>query len=328
VATLPGQVYQVYVQPDLQGIDYLTGSLVTEQYMPSYFKNAQLFSLRFDESGPRLLVTFPTGPSVLAGGGTQLASVSWSTDGGIFAFILAGLQDSQGQYAAKAGWVDLSCRESGECTPQYMTLPETVTGFYYQQFSPVGRRLLYAASVHSPTHGDVEKLYQVTFDATGQPGAITPVTQLDSAMEVNPRWLPDGNSLLLSCTDMDNNADVNNNHLCQWDLTQNKRSDLLDLNQYVQRPIMRSFELSPKGDLLAAGGSAGIQIFNRETRKLNLMPFTDFLNLVAFDVGEQNLYVLGDAGSSIEVVDLNSMTERTAYRQSGEGYIAWIGVVP
>jgi hypothetical protein len=327
MATLPGQVDQVYVHPDLQGIDYLTGTLVTEPNTSPYFKNAQLFSLNFDEAGPRLLLTFPTGPSAMPGGGTELIGPSWSADGGIFAFILAGLQSTDGQNGSNIGWIDLNCRESGACLPQYVSLPATVEDFYDQQFSPLGRRLLYAATISSPTHGDVEKLYQMTFDATGQPGAITPVTQADAAMEQNPRWLPDGDSLLLICADMDS-SDVNNNHLCEWNLATGQRTDLLDLNQYVRNPIMRNFELSPKGDLLVAGSDAGIQIFNRETRKLNLLPFSDFLNLFAFDGQEKNLYVLGETGNSIEAIDLSSMTMRTVYTQSGEGYVAWLGVVP
>jgi hypothetical protein len=327
VATLPGQVYQVYVQPDQQGIDYLAGSLVTEKNMAPYFKNAQLFSLRFDETGPRLLAVFPTGPSALQGGGSQVSSTSWSADGGIFAFILAGLQDSKGQYEQKAGWIDLNCRKSGNCMLQYVNLPATVEDFYSQQFSPLGRTLLYEGTISSPTHGDVEKLYQVTFDAAGQPGEITPVTQLDAAMEDNPRWLPDSNSLLLNCTDMDNNTDVNNNHLCEWNLKTDQRTDLLDLNQYVSNPIMRSFELSPKGDLLTEGSRVGIQLFNRETRKFNLLPFSENLSGLVFDAQEQNLYLLGEKGTSIQAVDLGSMTERTVYRQSSEGYVAWIGTV-
>ena len=325
IATLPGQVAQVHVQRDRQGIDYLTGTRVDDSIQTD-FLNPQLFSLRFDESQPRLLAIFPTGPSSLPGGGTLITSVSWSADDRILAFILGGLQSAEGNYEQKAGWVNLDCRDSGDCTLHYLDLPESVEGFYAQQFSPLGNVLIYSTTVSSPNYGDIDKLYQVTFDANGQPGEATPVTQLDSASESNPRWLPDGNSLLLTCEDM-GGADVNNLHLCLWNLTTGQRTDLLDLNQYVEQPPMRNFELSPQGDLLAAGGRNGIQLFNRETRRSIRLAYSDYISKMDFNAAGTTLYVLGNTGKSIEAVDLDQMVMRSAFTLSGEGNISWIGVV-
>jgi len=325
IATLPGQVAQVHIQRDRQGIDYLAGTRVDDSVQTD-FLNPQLFSLRFDESQPRRLAVFPTGPSSLPGGGTLITSVSWSADDRILAFILGGLQSAEGNYEQKAGWVNLNCRDSGDCTLHYLDLPESVEGFYAQQFSPLGNVLIYSATVSSPNYGDVEKLYQVTFDANGQPGEAAPVTQLDSASESNPRWLPDGNSLLLTCEDM-GGADVNNLHLCLWNLTTGQRTDLLDLNQYVEQPPMRNFELSPQGDLLAAGGRNGIQLFNRETRRSIRLAYSDYISKMDFNAAGTTLYVLGNTGKSIEAVDLDQMVMRSAFTLSGEGNISWIGVV-
>jgi hypothetical protein len=325
IATLPGQVAQVHIQRDRQGIDYLTGTRVDDSTQTNFLA-PQLFSLRFAESQPRLLAVFPTGPSSLPGGGTLITSVSWSADDRILAFILGGLQSAEGNYVQKAGWVNLDCRDSGDCPLQYFDLPEPVEGFYAQQFSPLENVLIYSTTVSSPNYGDIDKLYQVTFDANGQPGEAMPVTQLDSAAESNPRWLPDGNSLLLTCEDM-GSADVNNLHLCLWNLTTGQRTDLLDLNQYVEQPPMRNFELSPQGDLLAAGGRNGIQLFNRVTRESIRLPYSDYLSKMDFDAAGTTLYVLGNIGKNIEAIDLDHMVMRNAFTLSGEGNISWIGVV-
>lgn len=60
IAALPGQVYQVYLHPDRMGVDYLVGEQQIDQDFV-YYRSARLYTLRFDDPAPRLLVSFPRG---------------------------------------------------------------------------------------------------------------------------------------------------------------------------------------------------------------------------------------------------------------------------
>jgi WD40 repeat protein len=100
--TLPRHVSSINIHPDKQGIDYLTGIYNKDT---NVLDDPHLYTLRFVEPNPRLLTLTP--PGVLLP--FQLA---WSPDGHILAFNVALNAPAA---MGTVGWIDLSCRETGEC---------------------------------------------------------------------------------------------------------------------------------------------------------------------------------------------------------------------
>jgi hypothetical protein len=141
--------------------------------------------------------------------------------------------------------------------------------------------------------------------------------------------MADGNSLLIECLDM--NTDLNDVHLCQWNLSKGVRTELMDANDYLTRPPLRWSVLSPLDDLLVDmslnQNQPELRIFKRETLTVNLIPQPDDLSGFVFTKDEEILYVSDVKGEYIGAVDLATMTQRTLYTQSAAGFISWIGVV-
>jgi hypothetical protein len=145
LATLPGAVTKVYMQPDYQGIDYLAGAPKFRDGF-SYINNIRLYTVRFSEPQPRLLLSFPPNPPNTVG---TIIEGDWSFDGQYAIFRLAG-NTEPGSAGWRYVWLDLSCRQSGNCAPQQIPLQPSLD-LYRGHFAPHDYRFLFTGSDTSGT---------------------------------------------------------------------------------------------------------------------------------------------------------------------------------
>jgi hypothetical protein len=320
IATLPGQVYQVYIHPDLQGIDYLIGKQGKLDVGQAFFLSSQLYSVRFDQSQPHLLAVFPYQYS---GTVTQVLP-TWSADGSLMALDLVGLQVPQGQSDRKVGWIDLSCREKGNCQIQYLDVPDPTLDLYNPQFAPQGNTLLLHGDFLSGPRSGISLIYTLNFNGKGQPGELSERTTAPNTSEENPVWLPDGNSLLFICRDLTQNDPMGD--LCRRDLSTGVTTDLMKLSD-EWGPT--GFLISPLGDLLVDTpwkiDHLEIRIFNYITDKTDSVPFSDYYSSIVFNADQTSLFILNEDGMKITSIDLKQVTQSVVYNQSDAGFISWIG---
>jgi hypothetical protein len=132
--TLPGHVSSINIHPDRQGLDYLTGIYNKDT---NEVDDPHLYTLRFAEPSPRLLTLTPHGVMIPF----QLA---WSQNGQLLAFNTAA---SAPAAMGSIGWVDLTCRESGECPVHILNDPTgNGLGLSDTAFSPDGKWLAFNGS--------------------------------------------------------------------------------------------------------------------------------------------------------------------------------------
>ncbi len=132
--TIPGHVSSMNLHPDKQGMDYLTGTYNKDT---NELDDPHLYTLRFAEPNPRLLTLTPHAVMIPF----QLA---WSRDGQLLAINTAA---SAPAAMGSIGWVDLTCRESGEC-PIHILNDTTGNGLGLSDaaFSPDGKWLAFNGS--------------------------------------------------------------------------------------------------------------------------------------------------------------------------------------
>ena len=168
--TLPGHVSSFHIYPDRNGLDYLTG-----KYNPTTnnIDGMQLYTVGFTDTHPRLLHTTPEG---------ALFWPAWSYDAHILA--LAVQLTGPGETMPRLGWVDMSCRVSGECPIQILDVPSE-----YQlnrpKFSPEGKWLVIPGV---DAAGGTGEIYILPFDDHDQPGILQNLTNTNLADERQAYW--------------------------------------------------------------------------------------------------------------------------------------------
>ncbi len=255
IAALPGQVYQVYLHPDRMGIDYLAGEQQTDQDFV-YYRSARLYTLRFDDPAPRLLVSFPRGSDNHVG--TEIIA-TWSSDGRLMAFQQVGFEPKPGEASRKIGWIDLACRETGNCSPEILQLPEGLD-LYDPRFSPQGYRLLMPGS-NSASGSGAPDIFLLEFSPAGVPGEVVNLSNTDQIAELVPRWNPKTGQVIAFCP-----VDVAEARkaICMYDPVTGERQEGAVIA--LQNPY--DYQVSPRGDRMAglninnrAGGKGLLELF-------------------------------------------------------------------
>lgn len=201
LATLPGQVLSLYVHPDRQGVDYITG--VIDAGRGNLYQ--QLYTLRFAEGSPNLL----------AGSFERLAySFVWSFDGRWLAYMAprSGPGESD-QHEVRL--VDLSCRAAGGCASRAVTSPDNLH-LYGPSWSPVEQRLLVQGAPPEQPFG-MSDIYSVTVDPATGDATLLNLTESPQIDDWAPQWRADGSGIIYACWA----AGMQNNYygLCQNNLT-------------------------------------------------------------------------------------------------------------
>jgi hypothetical protein len=165
--TLPGHVSSINIHPNRQGLDYLTGIYDKDS---NVLDDPHLYTFRFEEPTPRLLALTPPGLLLPF----QLA---WSADGQLLAFDTA--PNAPGAMGS-IGWIDLACRENGECPINILDDPTgNGLGLTDLAFSPNGKWLALNASDSESGAGEV---YMLPFE-NHHPGKLYNLSQ--------SRWFAD-----------------------------------------------------------------------------------------------------------------------------------------
>jgi WD40 repeat protein len=186
VAILPGEVSQIYIHPDHQGMDYLAGIQVTRDGT-TYIDSMSLYTLNFEEAGPRLLYTF----SANAGGmvGTAVSG-EWSYDGRFV--IIQSPQTTPGSGDWKFFWFDLSCRTGANCEPHKIVVPPSFS-LSYPTFAPNDYRILFSGL--DTSIGGIQGIFLLNFDRQQPDRQVVKIPSNMSIADIVAQpaaWTPDG----------------------------------------------------------------------------------------------------------------------------------------
>lgn len=201
VAVLPGQVLVVYPHVDRQGIDYITGEYNAESSETIY---RQLYTLRFDEQSPRLLV-----------GQFEHSAVdfNWSYDGRFLAYLVNDEQPGQ-EFHRNVRLIDLTCRTTGEC--RTFTADTGTQDLYAINWSPIDYRISLGGESLDQATGGCD-IFLLTLDAETLQTRLTNLTHSSMIYDEAPaEWARNGEELLYACSTEEN--DVNEYALCRNDL--------------------------------------------------------------------------------------------------------------
>lgn len=185
LAVLPGRVLAVHAHPDRQGIDYLTGDYDPASASTRY---RQLYTLRFAEGTPRLLV----------GDFERNAfNFAWSYDGRYLAYLTS--SDRPGaDYQRYVRIIDLTCRGSGACDA--FTTDTGSQDLYELAWSPSDYRMALNGTPADQAYGNND-IFLLSLDSETGATALTNLTQSPEIGDQPPAaWTSDGTALFFACS--------------------------------------------------------------------------------------------------------------------------------
>jgi hypothetical protein len=242
VATLPGAVSQVYIHPDRLGMDYLAGIQVTRDGI-TYIDSMALYTLNFEEAGPRLLYTFSANAGDMVG--TAVLG-DWSYDGRFV--IIQSPQTTPGSGDWKFFWFDLSCHTGTNCEPHEIIVP---LGFSlsYPFFSPNDYRILFSGL--DTGIGGIPGVFLLNLDPLQPNNPVVKVQTNMSILANTPApaiWTPDG-KIFTDCWD---GTAPTKDLFCKIDPVTGiaTHGEPVSPNLEGYRPYWFAYWLSPSGDQL------------------------------------------------------------------------------
>ncbi|MEI7848695.1 MAG: hypothetical protein WCK35_23040 [Chloroflexota bacterium] len=325
IATIPGAVAQIYIHPDRQGLDYLSG---THEFRDgfSYIDHVSLYTILFADVAPHLLFSFEANPATLVG--TTVNGI-WSPDG---RYAIFRYQHSiPGDDNLKFLWLDMTCKlevePSGKlCTPHDIPVkPDLALG--EASFSPEGKRILFSGS-DSSVNG-APALFILNFNPSGKNDTITniPLNHSDLKLGENlgSNWTPDG-SIFTQCSD-----GMSKTLFCSIDPN---TGNVLTSAIYTEHLL--NYQLTSSGKQVlsvvinhnAPGkGTLEIHLFDRKgAAGPKLAEGREFSN-VSMSSSERYLAYVQEDANQLNLIDLESGVT-TIVQQSNEPWaISWVGWV-
>lgn len=327
IARLPGQVYQVYLHPDGMGIDYLGGeqnNLSLDANDDVYYGSAKLFTLQFADAKPRLLFIFKRRDTNAQG--TEIQG-DWSFDGKLFAYQQFGLQPKPGEGVWRTGWINLDCRESGNCQAQEFQL-EKGLDLYNPQFSPQGNVLMLQGPDYNNGSGFPD-LYQIEFNQDGVPGNVKNLSKTDQVDENSPRWNPKTNQIVSLCQEEVTKV---NKLFCFYDSVSGERRTGAKIN--LNNP--QNFQISLCGDQIIimdinnSAGGKGVMELHAIDFDGNVGPvlaskrwFDEF----TISANGKELAYFQDQRMGLNILSISSGTLTSVYSTNSVGAVSWMGWV-
>jgi hypothetical protein len=321
IATLPGQVYQVYLHPDGLGIDYLAGEQKIDNDT-SYYRGAQLFTLQFADPAPRLLFTFPTGGDSVIG--TEYVA-NWSFDGKLMAYQYYNSQQKPGEPFWKLGWMNMACRESGNCQGQEIQFPHGLD-LYDPQFSPQGYSLMLEGS-NSASGSGADDIFLINFNQDGIPGNVVNLSNTDQINERVPHWNPKTGQVVALCPADPSEA---KKEICFYDPISGEQQDGAIINLYNPQ----DYQVFPQGDqgiVMNINPNAG----GKGTLELLLLNFDGTVGPVlagsrwfdGFNLSMDGNFLAysEEGGKQLTLITLQTGASTTVYQCEVVGTISWMG---
>jgi hypothetical protein len=321
IATLPGQVYQVYLHLDRLGIDYLAGEQKIDNDR-SYYRGAQLFTLRFANPAPRLLFTFLTGGGSVVG--TEYVA-NWSFDGKIMAYQYYNSQQKPGEPFWKLGWMNMACRESGNCQGQEIQFPQGLD-LYNPQFSPQGYSLMLDGS-NSTSGSGASDIFLINFNQKGIPGDVINLSNTDQIDERAPHWSPKTGQVVALCPADPSEA---KKAICLYDPISGEQQEGATINLYNPQ----DYQVFPQGDR-AIVENINPDAGGKGTFELLLLNFDGTVEPVlttsrwfdGFTLSENGNFLAysADGGKKLTLITLQTGALTAVYQSEVVGTISWMG---
>ncbi len=329
VASLPGEVSQVYIHHDRLGMDYLAGIQVTRDGT-TYIDSMALYTLNFEEAGPRLLYTF----SANAGGmvGTAVSG-DWSYDGRFV--IIQSPQTTPGSGDWKFFWFDLSCRTGANCEPHEIIVSP---GFSvsYPTFEPNDYRILFTGL--DTSIGGIPGVFLLNLDPF-QPNNLLvkiPSKMLIADLAGYPaQWTPDG-KIFTGCWD---GTSPETDFFCKIDPTTGvaTHGEPISKNMGGYRLFSLTYSLSPSGDRLlylvfpkmATDTSIPDLRFLDQDGHLGAIVASSFsISNAIFSPSGQSIAYMLDNEQRVEIYDIPTGSHTNIFNGDVPTALSWMGWVP
>lgn len=262
--------------------------------------------------------------------GTEIIA-AWSSDGRLMAYQQNGFEPKPGESSSKIGWLDLACRETGDCSPKVLQLLEGLD-LYDPRFSPQGYQLLMPGS-NTASGSGAPDIFLVAFSPEGMPGKIVNLSDTDQISELFPRWNPKTGQVIALCPVDRAQAQK---AICMYDPVTGERQE----GEVIELQNPQDYQVSSQGDWMA-----GLNINNRAGGKglLELRRFDFEGNVSAvlasgrwfdgFKLSEDGYFlaflVFQDEGSLwLSLVPLPDRATTPVYQTETPGSLSWLGWVP
>ena len=325
IVTLPGQVYQVFVHPDRQGIDYLVGTRVTEDSF-TFYRSIQIYSLRFQDLRPHLLASFPRGPENVKG---SEMTANWSYDGRFVIFQFYNFYPKKGEATSRLGWIDLKCRETGNCQVQLLKFPDGIDAGQ-PQFSASDYRVLMTGGYYDERSIYGNELFVLEFYGEGRTGEITNLSNTQQIFELAPHWDPKTGRIVALCP-----MDPSEVHrqFCFYDSTTGRWTEGAEIDQHLI-----DYQIEPYGERIL-----GIDINHQAADNNRLLEFRLFdwngksgpvlasvpaVNRFAESPDSRYFAYIVDQTEMMHLVDIPNGKEFSVPGFDESSIVSWLGWAP
>jgi hypothetical protein len=328
LATLPGAVAQIFLHPDRQGMDYLAGVQTVRDGF-TYIDHLRLYTLRFNSPAPRLLYTFPPNPQNTIG--TSVLG-EWSWDGRFAFFRLASTLPGSGGW--RYLWLDLSCREQGNCTAQKYPLRPGLD-FFQAVFAPQDYRLLFSGSDYSGS-GKMD-FFLLDFDPAvpeRQPRNLTGSYAVGDG--ITPAVWIARDQIFTACAQRAD-ADAEASAFCLLDPQSGALTFLDALNLPDGWRLAGGYWISSEGAYLAAlifpknarwGETLPeLRLFDQNGQELTTLAATLNVSAMSFSAASAQTAFIYDEGSKLAVYDIQTGIRRQVYASPAPAALSWLGWV-
>jgi len=311
-ATLPGSVYDIYIHSDRQGIDYFTGVAFDPITLGYEGKKIRMYTLRFDDPAPHLLYKFPIVSDQF--GGIWIRPI-WSFDGRYMVFQSTALNTKPGFQYSEFSWIDMACREEGNCSAQVIEVPENFD-LHILSFSPNTYRLL---ATGSNKDGG---LYVLNFDPDNLPNQFHQIPNSPSQYS-DAVWVSD-TQILVFC------GRENDSSFCFIDLL----SGEIRYSRPIKKHIYR-YRTIPSLDMIIATiinpelrkGSLEIQLFDMDGNAGPALASYIGIEDLILPPSEDYIVFVDGNGSDLKIIDIMTHQIYTIYSSDDPGSTIWAGWV-
>ncbi len=241
-------------------------------------------------------------------------------------FQLSNFMPKQGETPFQLGWLDLNCRQTGNCQPQLLDLPEGLS-VYEPRFSPGDHRLLMPGSYTDGRGSGAGDIFLLEFGPQGMPGEVINLSDSDQIDELVPRWDPQSGQVVALCPTDPSEAQ---RQFCFYDPATRGRQAGADIDQHLF-----DYQVAPDGsrvlglDINHQASSdedpLEFRLFDWSGKSGALLAGTALVDRFAQSPdGSYFAYLRAETGE-MHLVDIADGQEPFSPGQEAAGRITWLG---